>query len=879
MRISRSATGIAAVLGTLASLSASGRGAPQASPAITAAAQVDASGTWNGTGSDVQGAGSFTWQLTQAGNLVSGTAILKNTSNDGTCASCHKNKAGTFSGTLSGSALTFQIDFPSGAAADPTPLCSLTITGRLADVTSSTTTGTYSGADSCEGPFSNGTLGMTPAPVPPAITSPASQGVRPGQAAQFAVTASGRPAPQYQWQVSTDSGRSWTNLAEGAVTTGTATPALTVAAASVSLNRAQYRCVATNSAGSATSGAATLFVNSVLASPGALQFAATKAGASGPLTDVTPPQDVAVTVTGASTAWTASADQPWVQIVNGSGSASGRFAIAVVNPNNVLGGSTTGSATVTVTVAATGLVATVPVAVTVQLSGTSAAPFGFFDTPLDGATGLSGSIALTGWALDDIGVDRVEIWRDVAPGETTPPHAGPGPGQGKIFIATPQFISGARPDVEGAFATSPLAYRSGWGYLLLTWGLWQQGNGPFTLYAFAFDKAGNSTTLGTKRIVVDNARAARPFGAIDIPGDGETRSGSFYNFGWALTPNEPGGTCVITNGNVGVTIDSGPSAPVMYGAARSDVAAIFPNFTNSTGPSGAALVDTTTLTDGVHQIVWLVKDSCGRQDGIGSRFFTVFNGTAASTLAATAADMPDRGIEATALHLTAGWNQDPIGVRRADGEWQWASPPADGTRVVAIDEMERVEARLPLAVGTYAGYHIVNGVLRPLPPGSSLDGRAGRFSWQPAAGFVGTYDLAFVSSRAGENRDPHHLRVVVGPPVRMVIETPRAWAEARQPFLLAGWALDLAAPEGSGVDTVHVWAYPLAGGGPIFLGASTSGDPRLDVAAAYGAQFAHASYAVVVDHLPPGSYELVAYAHCVSTGTFCGAQVRPATIR
>ena len=31
-------------------------------------------------------------------------------------------------------------------------------------------------------------------------------------------------------------------------------------------------------------------------------------------------------------------------------------------------------------------------------------------------------------------------------------------------------------------------------------------------------------------------KRAKPFGTVDIPAYGETRSGSFYSFGWALTP-------------------------------------------------------------------------------------------------------------------------------------------------------------------------------------------------------------------------------------------------------------------------------------------------------------------------------------------------------
>jgi len=50
-------------------------------------------------------------------------------------------------------------------------------------------------------------------------------------------------------------------------------------------------------------------------------------------------------------------------------------------------------------------------------AGGGAGAVGSFDTPASGSS-VAGSIAVTGWALDDIGVDRVEIWRDLVPGET-----------------------------------------------------------------------------------------------------------------------------------------------------------------------------------------------------------------------------------------------------------------------------------------------------------------------------------------------------------------------------------------------------------------------------------------------------------------------------
>jgi len=97
--------------------------------------------------------------------------------------------------------------------------------------------------------------------VAPAITTqPANQTVNSGQNASLAVTASGTPAPTYQWQVSV-AGGAFTNLTNSAPYSGVTTTTLTITAATAGLSGNQYRAVATNSAGSATSTAATLTVN------------------------------------------------------------------------------------------------------------------------------------------------------------------------------------------------------------------------------------------------------------------------------------------------------------------------------------------------------------------------------------------------------------------------------------------------------------------------------------------------------------------------------------------------------------------------------------------------------------------------------------------
>ncbi len=124
--------------------------------------------------------------------------------------------------------------------------------------------GTLGGADTINNTGTinvenGGTLSGTPTGgtvvYAPVITAnPTSQTVTEGEAAEFSVAATGENS-SYQWQQSTGNGQSWTDI-DGATGVSYATEATTP-----SMSGYQYRCVVRNSAGSATSSAATLTVN------------------------------------------------------------------------------------------------------------------------------------------------------------------------------------------------------------------------------------------------------------------------------------------------------------------------------------------------------------------------------------------------------------------------------------------------------------------------------------------------------------------------------------------------------------------------------------------------------------------------------------------
>ncbi|HWA28886.1 MAG TPA: immunoglobulin domain-containing protein, partial [Lacunisphaera sp.] len=93
----------------------------------------------------------------------------------------------------------------------------------------------------------------------------------PGQNATLSATGGG-PTPTLQWQISTDSGSNWSNLADAAPYSGVNTATLTLTAATSDLNHAQFRALITTDNVTSTSDPVTLtmVLPATTASPGLL---------------------------------------------------------------------------------------------------------------------------------------------------------------------------------------------------------------------------------------------------------------------------------------------------------------------------------------------------------------------------------------------------------------------------------------------------------------------------------------------------------------------------------------------------------------------------------------------------------------------------------
>jgi hypothetical protein len=287
--------------------------------------------------------------------------------------------------------------------------------------------------------------------------------------------------------------------------------------------------------------------------------------------------------------------------------------------------------------------------------------------------------------------------------------------------------------------------------MLLTNMLHNGGNGTFTLHAYAKDLGGRQVKLGSKTIKCDNAHAVKPFGAIDTPDQGGEASGSkFRNQGWVLTPNP--NKIPVNGSTIKVYIDGKNIGNVHYNIYRADIASFFPGYANSNGSLGYLDFDTTAYESGVHTIQWVATDTAGNTDGIGSRYFSIQNSgydrSAGKQFVITGKTVNRRSPvpelakipmdAAASIRMRTGYGEDSKSRKMIADK--------NGAILITLPQEERMvlDVSQPLAA-SYSAYMIINGGLRPLPPGASLDKNKGFFYWLSGPASYGKYHLVFIA--------------------------------------------------------------------------------------------------------------------------------------
>lgn len=442
--------------------------------------------------------------------------------------------------------------------------------------------------------------------------------------------------------------------------------------------------------------------------------------------------------------WSAGCDLSRVSLSPASGTDSGAVQVTI-NADGLPAGKYTTDVIYVSDPSASNSPQTVSINLWVKTQSESSPPFGQFSTPADGSI-VSGSMPVTGWVLGDTGVESVKIYREE---------------DGRlVYIGDALFVEGARPDIEAAYPDYPLNYKAGWGYMVLTNFLPNSGNIVSKIHAIATDKEGRETTLGVRTITADNANAVKPFGAIDTPAPGGIASGSNYkNHGWVLTP--PPNKIPVDGSTINVYIDGAGLGHPVYTIYRADIAEYFPGYSNSNGAHGYFTFDTTSYTNGVHTIFWTATDNAGNADGIGSRYFTIFNSGADGLQAMGNSRLPAAdgfwGMDREMLSRIPVDYSEPVSILKGINRYhspQIRYPGKEGEITVEIKETERIEIGLApsASMWRWAGYQVIGQQLRPLPIGSTLDSEKGIFYWQPGTGFYGNYEFVFLKKESLDSK-------------------------------------------------------------------------------------------------------------------------------
>jgi hypothetical protein len=461
------------------------------------------------------------------------------------------------------------------------------------------------------------------------------------------------------------------------------------------------------------------------------------------------------------------------------------------------------------------------------------------EAPANGAA-VSQPFPVSGWAIHPgnatTGVTGVHVY-------ATPVAGGPAVFLGVATYGVP------RPDIGGIFG--PQFTNSG--FSLTATGL---GPGVYRIDAFALSNV-TGTFNNVRSATVTVSSSARM--ALDSPVNGQSVFQPFQLGGWAIDGAAASGTGVDTVHVYAVPAGGGPATFVgqaTYGLPRPDIAGFFGDarFTNS----GFGLTIGGLGPGGYQLLIFARSTATGTFSNVSSVNITVASG------GRMAIDGPTPGSRPRQPFVLSGWAIDLGGV---------AGPGVDTVHVYAV----------PLAGGPASFLGAASyGVPRPDIAGFFGNARFTNsgFGLTISGLSPGAYQLlAFARSTAtGTFSNSLGVTITVFTDGRLAIDAPLAGAVVGSAFPVTGWALDLGVSSGTGVDAVHVYAFPAGGGAPIFLGEAAYGTPRSDVAGFFGPQYVNVGYVLNVSGLAPGAYQLNVFARSAVTATFTQVQSIPITV-
>jgi hypothetical protein len=379
----------------------------------------------------------------------------------------------------------------------------------------------------------------------------------------------------------------------------------------------------------------------------------------------------------------------------------------------------------------------------------------------------------------------------------------------------------------------------------------------------AFHTAESDLTLSVNAVTDSEHTAASPGltrMAIETPLSGATVPPLFLIAGYAFDPEATSGSGVDAVALYAYPNFGSGQTPTFlgianYGITRDDVARVY----GSQGTTSGFQLTASGLTAGTYRIF-----AFGHNVATGGYTAYVFSDVTVSGMSALTIDTPAASATVMPSFQITGWAIDNRAMDGTGIDAVHLYLSGDGIPVTFLGVANYGVTRSDIAAAygarfATAGYDFTVSGLRP-----------------------GAYLLsAFAHSTVTDTFTLAQARpFTVDATTLMSIDYPSAGGSVDGPtFSVMGWALDRSTSSGTGVDTLHVYAFrdPGSGQAPIFLGVASTGVSRPDVAAIFGSRFDPSGYWLTVDRaaagLTPGVYDIVVWTHSSVCNAFTAVSV------
>jgi hypothetical protein len=351
---------------------------------------------------------------------------------------------------------------------------------------------------------------------------------------------------------------------------------------------------------------------------------------------------------------------------------------------------------------------------------------------------------------------------------------------------------------------------------------------------------------------------------IDTPASASVVGNSLVVSGWAIDKSAPTGTGIDAI-HVYATPSGGSPQFIgvgTYGANRPDIGNIYGS---RFAPSGFSL--NVTLVPGSYSLTVFGHSTATGGFTVAMAIPITVTGPASQPMMTLDAPLSN-GTSGSAVTVS-GWAIDrgaPAGTG-VDQVHVWAYPSGGGSPIGFVATYGRSRPDVGTFIGdgrfTNSGFQVV----APLPPGLYT------ITAYMHSTMTGTFNLTMSATNVTVNATTSNPQINID-------TSPGSKA---RPFTISGWSADTGAPTGTGIDAIHVWAFPISGAPQFFVGVGTYGTARPDVGSYLGnSRFNNSGYTLTVTNgtVPAaGTYDFYVFAHSTVTGTFSVARIVRVTVQ